>query len=451
MSRRTIVIGGGLAGLSAATRLARSGREVIVLERKAAAGGRAGSAPEPVTGEPVDTGQHIFMGCYRHTLDWFAELGTRDTLWFQDRLEVPYRRRGGAQVVFRAAKLPPPLHLLGGLAALEGLTPFEKARLLGLAAAFGRLDRLDSMTASRWLDQIGVPKTARELVLEPLAIAALNELPDAVSALPLAITLRELASTGHRGLALGFAVTGLGDTYVKAATDRIVAAGGSVRGGTWATRLLVGEGGRVAGVKLASGDTLEAPEVISAIPPWDLESLIAEVAALKALAEAAGKFKPSPIVTVHLWLDRQIHAGRLTGLVNSKFHWLFDRTEIIGGGAAGEEHLCLVKSGARDMLGSKPDALTKLAEEELRAYLPEMAPAKVLRSRVVWDPNATVSLTPGTDAHRPGPNTAVPGFFVAGDWTRTGLPATIESAVKSGELAARVVLSSRTSATGGGV
>jgi len=252
--RRTIVIGAGLAGFSAATRLARAGREVIVLERKAAAGGRAGSAPDPVTGEPVDTGQHIFMGCYHHTLDWFAELGTRDTLWFQDRLEVPYRRRGGAAVTFRASALPPPLHLLGGLAALPGLTPFEKARLLGLAAAFGRLDRLDRMTASRWLDSIGVPQAARELVLEPLAIAALNELPEAVSALPLAVTLRELASTGHRGLALGFAVTGLGDTYVKAATGRVTAAGGSVRTGSWATRLLLNAAGRAEGVKLSTGE-----------------------------------------------------------------------------------------------------------------------------------------------------------------------------------------------------
>jgi squalene-associated FAD-dependent desaturase len=392
----------------------------------------------------VDTGQHIFMGCYHHTLDWFAELGTRDTLWFQDRLEVPYRRRGGSQVVFRASHLPPPLHLLGGLAALEGLTVLEKARLLGLAAAFGRLDKLDGITAARWLDRIGVPRAARELVLEPLAIAALNELPDAVSALPLAITLRELASTGHRGLALGFAVTGLRDTYVQAATDRITAAGGSVRTGTWATRLVVGADGRIAGVKLADGGTLDAPEVVAAIPPWDLAALVDEVAVLKPLGDAAGRFRPSPIVTVHLWLDRRIHAGRLTGLVNGTFHWLFDRTEILGGSSGTEEHLCLVKSGARDLLGKKPDELAKLAEAEVRAFLPEMAGATVLRSRVVWDPNATVSLVPGTDAYRPGPQTAVPGLFVAGDWTRTGLPATIESAVKSGELAARVMLSSRT-------
>ena len=343
--RRAIVIGGGLAGFSAATRLARAGREVILLERRQVPGGRAGSGPDPDTGEPVDTGQHIFMGCYRATLDWFAELGTRDRLWFQDRLEVHYRRAGGAAIMFRAALLPPPLHLLGGLAALDGLNFMEKARLLGLAAAFGRLDRLDWMTTSRWMDSLHVPPAAREIVLEPLAIAALNELPDTVSALPFAITLRELATTGQRGLAVGFAVTGLGETYLPAATGCIEAAGGAVRSGSWVTRLLVGGDGRVAGVKLSTGESIEAGEVVATVPPWDLVPLLADIPALESLAAAANRFKPSPIVTVHLWLDRPIHPGRFTGLVGSRFHWLFNRTAILGS-ASREEHLCFVKSGA---------------------------------------------------------------------------------------------------------
>ncbi len=430
--RRVIVVGAGLGGLRAGWELARAGHEIIILERKNHPGGRAGSAPDPETGEPVDTGQHIFMGCYRETRGWFKALGTADRLSFQPRMEVSYLRAAGPPVVVKTSALPPPFHLLGA----AGLSA---ARIAKDVLHPGR--GLDRMTVREWEDARGIPADARETLFDPLAIAALNELPETASALPFVVSLQELARTGNAGCVIGFATAGLGETYVSAAGQAIMAAGGSLRVGAWATRLLVRDGA-VRGVRLADGTDLEADAVISTVPPWDLVPLLEGVAELASLRESIAKFQPSPIVTVHLWLDRPVHPGRFSGFLDGAFHWVFNRSAIVGGTPGGREHLCLVKSGARDLLGKKPDELAALAREELNRFLPASRPAMVERARTVWETKATVSLTPGTDALRPSALLPLPGLALAGDWVQTGLPATIESAVKSGGMAARALVSS---------
>jgi phytoene dehydrogenase-like protein len=297
----------------------------------------------------------------------------------------------------------------------------------------------DAITVRAWEDSLGVPPLVREYAIEPLALAALNEDPNMAAARPFAAVLRALAMSGGRGSAIGFANTGLGDTYAGAAAGTIERAGGLVRTGEWVSGLLVREG-RATGVELAGGEELEADAVVCAVPPWDLAPLAASVPALAAVAGAAGSFKASPILTVHLWWDRSIHPGRFAGLAASKFDWLFNRTAIVGSTAGKTEHLCLVKSAAGGMLGKKPEELAEMAEEETRRYVPASAGAKVVRARTVWETKATVSLIPGTGRLRPGTETPVKGLVLAGDWTDTGLPATIESAVKSGMTAARRVM-----------
>ncbi|MEK7767918.1 MAG: FAD-dependent oxidoreductase, partial [bacterium] len=339
-------------------------------------------------------------------------------------------------MTFRAAPLPRPFHLLGGLATLPGLGWREKAGLWRLGGAFFGGESLDGLTVAAWLDRARAPRAARELVLEPLALAALNEAPEVASALPFAVTMRELLRAGNRGCAIGLATAGLGDAYAPAAGTFIELAGGKVLPGSWARELLVGGSPRARGVRLADGKELEGDAVVAAVPPWDLVPLIAGVPALARLASAAGSFSPSPIVTAHLWRDPATGPAPFTGLPGARFDWLFNRTAIVGKGKLAAEHLCLVKSGARALLGLKPDALVALAEETLERHLPEARGGQTIHSRVIWETKATVSLTPGTAALRPAAVTTVPGFVLAGDWVRTGLPATIESAVRGGFAAA---------------
>ncbi|MEK7476643.1 MAG: hydroxysqualene dehydroxylase HpnE [Candidatus Coatesbacteria bacterium] len=439
--RKVVVVGAGLAGLRAAWELARSGHEVTVLERKAAAGGRAGSAPDPETGEPVDTGQHVFMGCYRATRAWFGALGTESLLAFQDRLEVPYRLLGGATRGFRAAPLPPPLHLAVAAMTMAGLGLRERLGLLRLAPdiLFAPGARRDQATVAVWEDMRGLPRAVRDYLLDPLAIAAVNEPPSRASALPFLTVLRALAWS-RAGSRIGFARAGLADLYVPAAVRAIEAAGGALRTGAWAARLVVRDG-RAAGVELAGGETVEGDAVVAAVPPWDLAALLGDGPGSAELARATKGFEASPIVTVHLWWDSTVHPGAFSGLPDGPFQWVFNRTAIVGPGNSGHEQLCVVRSGARELLGRKPDELAELAAGDLRRRLPAARDARVLRARTVWETKATVSLTPGSDSRRPMAATPVRGFVLAGDWTRTGLPATIEGAVVSGESAARVVLS----------
>lgn len=441
MKRRVVVIGAGLAGLRAAWEIARSGHEVIVLERKSVLGGRAGSAPDPVTGEPVDTGQHVFMGCYDETRRWFAALGTSDAIVFQPRLTVPYLRAGGARIEFRAIGAPAPFHLLGGLARLPGLPLLDRIAPLPVSMLGRPAAGLDSVTVREWCDRTRVSKAVQELVVLPLALAAINDDPGVASALPLAQVIRTLAWSGNGGSVLGFARTGLGEAYAPAAVEAILAAGGSVRTGAWAARLIV-EAGVLRGVTLQDGSELPADVVISSVPPSDLHTLIREVPELRAQAADAAGWQYSPILTVHLWLDRPVLSDRFAGLLGGSFDWVFDRTALLGGPDPGGQQLALVKSGARGFLGRSPDELEALAAAELRRFVPAAGRAHAIRSRPVWETKATVSLVPGSDALRPGPVTAVKGFVLAGDWTRTGLPATIESAVVSGKAAAHVVISS---------
>ncbi len=438
MKRRVIVLGAGLAGLRAGWELANAGHRVTILERKSSAGGRAGSAPDPETGEPVDTGQHAFMGCYTRTLEWFHRLGTLNRLRFDDRLDARYLTADGGARRVRAAALPAPFHLLGAIARLRG----------GLRACWPLSRALrtwtrDDLTVREWEDQAGLSGEVRRLLIEPLALAALNEDPAVASALPLVKALRIIASSGREASALGFATTGLGDLYVPAATRSIESAGGSVRCGSWAARLIVTDGA-ARGVTLQDGTTVDADAVVSSLAPSDLVPLLRDVDELSELAGSASRWQSSPILTVHLWFDRPVIDGRFVGLLDGAFDWVFDRTRILGGSKPGEHHLALVKSGARSLLGKKPDELAAVAVAELHRCVTGAEAARVVRSRTVWETKATVSLAPGTDALRPGPVTPVRGFFLAGDWTQTGLPATIESAVVSGRAAARAVVTSLT-------
>ena len=442
-ARRVVVVGAGLAGLRAAWGLARRGIEVVVLERRSTAGGRAGSAPDPRTGEPVDTGQHAFMRCYRETERWLGALGTWKLVRFQDRLDILHVEEGRPAIRLVAGSFPGPLSLFGAVMGLKGVRLADRLAAIRLAGSLRPSAFLDSLTVEAWEDRQGIPGPLRRYLLHPLASAALNEDPSRASALPLARVLGILAWGGGRAAAVGLSSVGLSDLYVEPVRGILEAGGGRLETGAWATKVIGRPGGAgtagVVGVEMANGEALEADAVVLAVPPWDLAPLLAAEAGFAAVAAKAASFEASPVLTLHLWWDREVAPASMVGLQGSPFDWLFSRTRSVGAGREGGEHVCLVKSGARELLGRKPDDLGPYGAEEVRRLFPATRAARVTGSRVVWETKATISLVPGTDAKRPGPLSGVPGVFLAGDWTDTGLPATIEGAVISGARAERSV------------
>ncbi len=434
---RVIVIGAGFAGLAAAVRLADAGARVTVLERRGILGGRACSFREPESGTVVDNGQHLFMRCYGETLAFLRRLGTDGRIAFQPRLEVEMiGERQSARLACPA--LPAPFHLLAGLLGFDGVPLGARLRLLRGAAAVARTARggraaeaaLETTTVDAWLTRLGQPAEARRVFWDPLTLATLNDVPEVVSARWLLAVVRRAFLSGPRGGDLGVAEVGLSDLYTEQARALIEAAGGSVRTHAAVSALEVA-GDRVVAVRLAGsdrgpGERLAADAVVAAVPHRVLPALLPPALAARPPFDGLARLGASPIVSFHLWYDRPVVAHPFVGLLDSPLHWLFDRGS----------HVTAVTSGARDLVGRPHADLLALAGREVARLLPGAREARLVRGHVIKEPFATPSLAPGAGALRPGAKTPLANLVLAGDWTATGLPGTIEGAVQSGHAAA---------------
>lgn len=429
-----IVVGAGFAGLSAAVRLARRGARVLVVEERRRLGGRASAFADPETGEVVDNGQHALFGCYHETFAFLREIGTEGDVRLEERLDLEIVDRRGQRSRLSSASLPPPLHLVGGLLRWPALGWSDKIAALRAGLALRGLshrDRAgrDQQTVNEWLRAHGQTPRLSEVLWEPLAVAALNQSPDVAAAGPFVEVLARMFNGSRRDAAIGLPMKPLDQLYAEPARRWLEDAGHQLRIGAPA-RLLV-EGPRAVGVEI-DGERTVAGHVVSSVPWFAFPAFAASVPALADLSVSAGAMRASPIVTVNLWLDRPVTDAPFVGLPGRTFQWVFDKGRLFGEAWA---HLSLTSSGAEDIVGWTNDALVALALRELAEALPAAASASVRRSTAVRERRATFSLAPG-EPPRPGVDTPVEGLFLAGDWTDTGLPATIEGAVVSGHRAA---------------
>jgi zeta-carotene desaturase len=447
-SADVIVIGAGIAGLRAAVHLAARGARVTVLEAKAILGGRATAFVDPQTGERVDNGQHVMFGCYHETFAFLREIGTEDRIRVQPGLEVDFVDRAGERSRLSLPGLPPPMNFIAGLldwsalgwgdrlAALRLAGPIrtaqeeQRARSRGQTAT--RIAASPGETVEEWLINNGQTARLREMLWEPLALAALNQSVRVAAAPPFVAVVAQMFGGGPKDASLALPTWPLDQLYAEPARRFIEARGGEVRVGCPARLYLTG--GRIDHVE-SRGERLHAGSVVAAVPWFALVDLFAgDVGPVDAIRNAAAATKPSPIASVNLWLDRRVLRTPFLGLPGRSMQWVFDKGQMF----EESSHLTLVSSGADDMMGLPNDALIVLALSELREAWPEARAAKVLRATVVRERRATYSLAPGQPM-RPPATTAVKGLVLAGDWIDTGLPATIEGAALSGRRAAEAI------------
>ncbi|MEK7388402.1 MAG: hydroxysqualene dehydroxylase HpnE [Elusimicrobiota bacterium] len=430
-----VIIGGGLAGLSCAVALAENGREVLVLDKKPHVGGRAYSFRE--NGFDLDNGQHLFMGCYRATRRFLRTIGTEDRLDVYRDVVVDYVEAGGRRDRLSCPSwLPAPLHLAAGLLGLKHVSLAEKKSLIAFDIALKAMksgpvpDAIENMTVRAWLTSLGLSANFQTRFFDPAAIGILNEKPEAASAAGFIQALREMFFTGRQSSRFALANVGLSRLYCDAARDYLEARGSRVMTNVKAASLIE-EGGRARGVVADSGERFEADFVVSTLPPWDLKKLrLPDV--LRGTWES---LLPAPIVGATIKLDRPVMTERFLGLLNTATHWVFNKTAIHGIKEEGQT-LAAVISGAHREIAYSPEAIMDVIKRDLTSCLPDFSAARIGFSKVVKEPFATLSPVPGSEAKRPLPGSGMAGFAFAGDWTRTGFPATIESACVSGYAAA---------------
>jgi squalene-associated FAD-dependent desaturase len=461
--RRVVVIGGGLAGITAALDCAAAGARVTLVEVRRRLGGAAYSFERE--GLQMDNGQHVFLRCcvaYRALL---ARLGSEQHVSIQPRLEIPVLKPGARSVRIRRGGLPAPLHLAGSLLRYRYLSLPQRLGAARAALALMRLspelERLDEQTFGDWLARHGQGPDAIRALWDLIALPTLN-LPAAQASLALGafVFRRGLFAAAGAG-DIGFHAGTLGATIGGPALRALEQAGVEVTLGWRAERLertaggldVHGRGGRgdLAGDGLldrgedqpADGtrlpmDGLSAEAVIVAVPHSRaaalLEPLIPEVAGrLRALGS-------SPIVNLHILYDRPVCDEAFAAGVDTPVQYLFDRT-VAAGAPVGSQYLAVSLSGAEREMGMSVDALRERYLPALEELLPRARQARVECFVATREHAATFRAAPGVNALRPGPRTSVAGLMLAGAWTDTGWPATLEGAVLSGHAAAEAALS----------
>jgi squalene-associated FAD-dependent desaturase len=303
-------------------------------------------------------------------------------------------------------------------------------------------DSLGSLTVDEWLQRLDQSSRLRRNFWNLLCIAAMNEDPRIASAALFERVLRLALFRSPEDSRLGIARVGLSDCYTQAAVDYITARGGQVDLSRPVRGLLM-VGDECRGIEFGSGEKVRAHAVISAIPWFALSDILPrEIVQSHSFFARIPSLRPAPIISVNVWFDRPVTELDFAGLRGSTIQWLFNKGRILGGG---QSYVSLVVSGAHQHVACPKDELVAIALRELAELLPAVREARILRSLVIKERRATFSPSCEAEALRPPAQTPVKGLYLAGDWTATGLPATIEGAVQSGYAAAEASQSSKSS------
>jgi squalene-associated FAD-dependent desaturase len=437
-----VIAGGGLAGLSAGVTLSRKGIPVLLLEQRQSAGGRAASFVDGATGQTIDYGQHVMIAAYRRTLDMLATIGTRHLVSVQPSASLPFHHPSRGFCSFSLPGFGGDISLLAGLLATDLFSAGDKLRILraGLALAFFRPDRpgaVADMTITQWLDRQGQSPEARRSFWEPLAIAIMNEHIGSASALVFLRSLQTAFRGEDGGASMVIARTGLSDLFAAPAVSFITRNGGAVRTLTDMSETLAEEG-RVTGVRLKDGSTVACDALILAVPSYRVRGLLPDELKEAGFLAGMGAIPLSPILSLHMWFVADFMAQEFLGIIDGTAQWVFNRRRIERSDRPGG-HVSVVISAAGSLAGRTPEEVTSMAMADLhRVFGKEIG--HPTRTIVVREKRATFSCTPGAEKIRPSTATPMANLFLAGDWTATGLPATIEGAVKSGERAAEAAM-----------
>lgn len=441
-SPKVAVIGGGLAGLAAGTALAESGLRVTLFERRPYLGGRASSYQHPGTGEVVDNCQHVLLGCCTNLIEFYHRIGVEDRIRWYERMT--FLEPGGRASVIESTSLPAPLHTAPSFLRASCLNLSDKLSVAaGLAALTPIAPHDTGESFLQWLKRHGQTERAIDRFWKTVLVSALNEEIDRISVPYAAQVVRESFLKSRAAGRMGIPTVPLTELYNRAG-DYITARGGEVRFRTSAESFRA----EFADVKLLlSGGEESFDFVIPAVPFDVLSRMLPDTTASEPLRQTLSRFETSPITGIHLWFDRQITDLDHAVLLDRTIQWMFHKSKLLNGRTEGSsagaaEHnsyVELVVSSSKTLVEKSRQEIIDLALAELREFFPAAREANLVKATVIKEVHATYSPRPGIESFRPSPETVWPRIFLAGDWTATGWPATMEGAVRSGYAAAQCV------------
>jgi zeta-carotene desaturase len=436
-----------LAGLSAGCALAEAGFRVTLFERRPYLGGRASSYQHPGTGEIVDNCQHVLLGCCTNLLDFYRRAGVQEKIrWFE---KLTFLEPGGRASVIAPSALPAPLHTAVAFLRADCLSFRDKMAISRAMAALAPAtppDRGESFLD--WLKRHGQTEQAIERFWKTILVSALNEDLDQVSVPYAAQVVRESFLKSAAAGLMGIPTVPLTDLYSQTG-DYIRARGGEIqfRAGVESFRSEASE----VSVTM-NGQEQKFDYLVLAVPFDVLGRILPDTPSAAPLAAALGQFSTSPITGIHLWFDRQISDLDHAVLLDRTIQWMFHKSRLIesrnndarnnearDNGNGRGSYIELVVSCSRSLVEKSKAEIVAMAVKEAEEFFPDACEAKLLKSTVIKEVHATYSPRPGIDQYRPKPVTAWPRVFLAGDWTATGWPATMEGAVRSGYLAAEAL------------
>ncbi len=443
-----IVIGAGAAGLSAAVALSGAGGKVALLERKPYVGGRAYSYPHPALEEVIDS-QHVLLGCCTNLVDLCRLCGAdKHIRWYDEInfLEPASEGRKTTRSVIRSSPLSSPAHYADAFLRALMLTLRDKTRIaFGLTQFLRGYPTSDAEPFSAWLARTHQTDRAIRHFWEPIVVATLNDSFDRCSTRYAAQVFYESFLKSARGGRLGIPTQPLSDFYAAAA-KLAEQQGTALHLRTGADSLARLADGRWQAT-ITDGTIHSADNLVLAVPFEQaaclLETLPENEPARAQTLPLFQHFTHSPISTLHLWFDREITELEHVALLDTRIQWMFNKSRIRrdepSHGTTSGQYLELVISASFAELSQTREQIFASALEELARFFPTVREARLIKFGILKEARATFSVTPGLDAYRPAAATVSSGLFLAGDWTRTGWPSTMEGAVRSGRLAAEAV------------
>ena len=446
-SQPTVAIaGGGLAGLAAACALSDKGFRVTLFEKRPFMGGRASSWEQPGTGEVVDNCQHVLFRLCTNLMEFYHRIGVANQIRWYD--QMTFIEPGGRTSVMKSSPLPAPLHTAPSFLRFSFLNAADKLCISRALVPLTLTEQRDTgQSFQHWLNEHGQTKQAVERFWRPILVSALSEELDLISISAAAQVVREsMKSPAARQM--GVPTVPLTDLY-NAAGDYIRARGGVLHFRRPVETFTSDSSQVRVRPKRREENREDNPEelfdyLILALPFDNLDRILPEAGESAPIREKLSHFETAPITGIHLWFDRQISDLDHAVLLDRTIQWMFHKSRLqpiraqAGASAAGS-YIELVVSSSKTLIDKSRSEIVDLALSEVREFFPAAREANLVKSTVIKELHATYSPRPGIDAHRPTAATVWPRVFLAGDWTATGWPATMEGAVRSGYLAAEAL------------